>query len=89
MSEVVIQFPLTPGEEAQLFGDYLTAFMESSSSEAGQGGEDADAPFLMVHSDPLQDVELKVVTFQRDSAAKAFCSGWALARSNKRVNGRR
>ena len=89
MSEVVIQFPLKPGEEAQLFGDYLTAFMESSSTEAEQESEDADAPFLMIHSDPMQDVELKVVTFQRDSAAKAFCSGWALARSNKRVNGRR
>ena len=89
MSEVVIQFPVTPGEEAQLFGDYLSEFMESRSSEADQGGEDADTPFLMIHSDPLRDVEVKVVTFQRDSAAEAFCSGWALARTRKQVNGRR
>ena len=88
MSEVVIEFPVKPGEEAQLFGAFLSKFMEINSSEAEQGAEDGDAPFLMIHSDPLRDVELKVVTFQRDSAARAFCSGWALARRQKRVNGR-
>ena len=88
MSEVVVQFPLSPGEEAQLFGDYLNEFMVSAS-EAPADAEDDDAPFLMIHSDPLQDVEMKVVTFQRDSAARAFCSGWALIQSRRRVNARR
>jgi len=80
LSDVVIQFPIQRGEESQLFGAYLAEFMESRSDEAERCAQDADAPFLMVRSDPLQDLEVKVLTFQQPSAAQDFCSGWALAK---------
>jgi hypothetical protein len=85
LSEVVVEFPVRPGEEAQLFGAYLTQFMESQSSEAEQSAAESDAPFLMIRSDPLQDVEVKVLTFQERSAAQAFCSGWALVKTRRRA----
>jgi hypothetical protein len=84
VSEVVLEFPVRPGEEAQLFGAYLIKFMESRSCEAEQCAEDADGPFLMVRSDPLQDVDVKVLTFQESSIAQAFCSGWNSLRTRRR-----
>ena len=80
LSEVVVEFPVRAGEEAQRFGAYLTEFMESRTIEAEQCAADSDAPFLMIRSDPLKDVEVKVLTFQLRSAAQAFCSGWAQAK---------
>ena len=79
MSDFVIRFPVRPGREAQLFGDYLAAFMERLAKEVDGWTADADAPWLMVHSDPARDVEMKVVTFQRASAASDFSDGWAQA----------
>lgn len=87
MSDVVVQFPVQTGEEAQLFGAYLAEFMEGVSDEADRWAADGDAPYLMVRSDPMQDVEVKVLTFQHPSAAQAFCSGWAEARSRKTGTG--
>jgi hypothetical protein len=81
MSDVVIQLPVQPGEEALLFGAYLAEFMESCSDEAERCAADSDAPYLMVRSDPMPDMEVKVLTFQQRSAAQAFCSGWAMART--------
>lgn len=80
MSDVVIQFPVQHGEEAQLFGAYLAEFMESLICEVDRW-VDGEAPFLMVRSDPLQDVEVKILTFQHASAAQAFSTGWAAART--------
>jgi hypothetical protein len=79
LSDVVIQLPVQHGEEAQLFGAYLAEFMESLITET-ERWVDGEAPFLMVRSDPLQDVEVKVLTFQHPGAAKAFASGWEQAR---------
>ncbi len=76
MSDVVVQLPVQTGEEAELFGAYLAEFMEGCVVDADRWAEDNDAPYLMVRSDPLIDVEVKVLTFQRSSAAQAFCSGW-------------
>ncbi len=81
MSDVVIQFPVRLGEEAQLFGAYLTEFMTGLLDEIERLAIDSDAPYLMVRSDPLKDVEVKVLTFQQSSAAQAFSSGWAQART--------
>jgi hypothetical protein len=82
VSDVIVEFPVHAGKEAQLFGAYLAQFMERLSKEAELWAADADAPYLMVRSDPLQDVEVKVLTFQQASAAKDFSSGWARARMN-------
>jgi hypothetical protein len=80
LSDVVIQFPVQLGEESQLFGAYLAEFMESLTQEV-ERWSDGDAPFVMVRSDPLQDVEVKVLTFQHHSAAQAFSSGWEQVRT--------
>jgi hypothetical protein len=80
LSDVVIRFPVHHGEEAQLFGVYLAEFMESLADDA-EHWADGDAPMLMVRSDPLQDVEVKILIFQHRGAAQAFSSGWALART--------
>ena len=79
LSDVVIQLPVRRGEEAQLFGAYLAQFMESLMWEVDRWA-DGEAPMLMVRSDPLADVDVKVLTFQHQSAAQAFSSGWARAR---------
>lgn len=81
MTDVVIELPVQRGEEAQLFGAYLAEFMESLTREVDRL-MDGDAPFLMMRSDPLQDVEVKVLTFQHMSAAQAFSSGWDRVKSS-------
>ena len=80
MTDVVVQLPVGNGEEAQLFGAYLNRFMEQRTFEAERLAATADAPYLMVRSDPGLGAELKVLTFQERAAARAFSSGWARAR---------
>jgi hypothetical protein len=82
MTDVVIRFPVRDGEEAALFGDYLNRFIQNSSSAAAMQAADSDAPYLMVRSDPMADLEMKVLIFQERSAAAAFSSGWAAARGS-------
>jgi hypothetical protein len=81
VSEVVIELPVDLGDEAQAFGAYVSRFMESRSAEAERLARFAEAPYFMMRSDPLCDRELKVITFQQPSAAKAFSRGWALERT--------
>jgi hypothetical protein len=80
MSDVVVRLPVRDGEEAQLFGSYLSRFLQSRDQEAELWAANSDAPYVMVHSDPLTDLEMKVVTFQERRAAAAFSEGWAEAR---------
>ena len=87
MSDVVIELPVRIGEEAQLFGAYLSQFMERLLGDAEQWA-DGDAPYLMVCSNPVRDMELKVLTFQQHSAAQAFSAGWAMAKRVRAANGR-
>ena len=47
---------------------------------AEQQAADSDAPYLMVRSDPMPDLEMKVLIFQEIAAAAAFSDGWAEAR---------
>ena len=80
MYDVVIEFPVSL-DETHAFGAFLHRFMESRSAEAEAFAAQCDAPYFMMRSDPLQDRELKVLTFQQPSAAQAFSAGWALERS--------
>ena len=82
MTDVVIQFPVKDGREAELFGDFLNRFIHDSSPAAEEQAADSDAPYLMVRSDPLPDVEMKILIFQERSAAAAFSNGWAEARGS-------
>jgi hypothetical protein len=79
MTDVVVELPVTVGEESH-FGAYLNQFMEQRTVEAERMAETADAPYLMVRSDPAVDPELKLVIFQERRAARDFSSGWAKAR---------
>lgn len=81
MADVVVEFPVQVGEEAQLFGAYLSKFMEHFSDDADRWADQCDAPYVMVRSDPLQGREVKVLTFQLRSAAQAFSCGWARAKA--------
>ncbi len=78
MSDIVVRLPVRPGREAQLFGDYLAGFVDRLSKEV-EAWSEGEAPWLMVHSDPSRDIEVKVLTFQRASAANDFSTGWAQA----------
>jgi|GEM_PF-1091024 len=80
MSDVVIRLPVRNGEEATLFGDFLNRFLHSCSA-AAERWADNDAPYVMVHSDPQADLDLKVLTFQEKGAAQDFRTGWAAAAS--------
>ena len=79
MTDVVIKLPVSDGDEAALFGDYLNRFIQDSSSLAVIDAADSDAPYLMVRSDPMPDSEMKVLIFQDSSAAAAFSDGWTKA----------
>ena len=81
MSDVIVRLPVHPGREAQLFGTYLSEFMARLARQAELWAADGDAPCLMVRSDPLQDFELKELTFQQDSDARDFSRGWDQART--------
>lgn len=82
MTDVVVRFPVTEGAEAELFGDYLNRFIRDSSPAAAMQADDSDAPYLMVRSDPMADLEMKVLIFQEKSAASAFSDGWAQVRGS-------
>jgi hypothetical protein len=79
MTDVVIRLPIGSDEEADLFSKYLNRFMELRSCEAEE--PTGDAPYLILHSDPSADRELKVVTFQHRRVAQDFCSGWQEAKT--------
>ncbi len=81
---MVVEFPVQVGEEAQLFGAYLSKFMEHFSDDADRWADQCDAPYVMVRSDPLQGREVKVLTFQLRSAAPGL-----LLRLGARQGGRR
>jgi hypothetical protein len=78
MTDVVIRLPIGSDEEADLFSRYLNRFMERRSFES----EDprSDAPYLIMHSDPSAEWDLKVVTFQHRRIAQDFYSGWQEAK---------
>ena len=82
MADVVVKLPVRPGEEAELFGSFLTSFMEDYGPRAELWAVNSDAPYLMVRSDPQPDVDLKVLTFQERWAAHTFTQGWAQAVSS-------
>jgi hypothetical protein len=86
MTDVVIKLPVREGAEAELFGNYLNRFIERSVDVADRQADDSDAPFLMLRSDPLTDLEMKVITFQQTSAARAFSDGWARVRGVLKLN---
>jgi hypothetical protein len=85
MTDVVLTLPVKAGEEALMFGRFLTRFMESRSFEAERMAANSDAPYMMVRSDPLDGQELKVLTFQETSVASAFSAGWAMLRKGARL----
>ncbi len=66
MSDVVIELPVRTGEESQLSGPIYPSSW-SASPTSPSSGADGDAPYLMVCSNPLRDVEVKVLTFQQHS----------------------
>jgi hypothetical protein len=80
MTDVVLKLPLKSIQEANLFSTYLNRFMHGRSAVADDLPEAIDAPYLIVHSDPTLDRELKVLTFQNLGAARAFSTGWERAR---------
>jgi hypothetical protein len=79
MGDVVLKLPVHEGEEANLFGAFLSRFIESLGAEARAQAANADAPYLMVRSDPQPDVEMKVLIFQQSGAtfpaAGTRCAG--------------
>ncbi len=82
MTDVIVQLPVTLGEEARAFGAYLSRFMAQRTVEAEAMAATADAPYIMVQSSPAIDAEIKVLTFQERAAAAAFSTGWAKARQD-------
>jgi len=80
MTDIVIKLPINSDQEANLFSTYLNRFMQGRSAVADDLPEAVDAPYLIVHSDPSPDRELKVLTFQNLGAARAFSTGWARAK---------
>jgi hypothetical protein len=80
MTDVVIKLPIKTDQEAHLFSTYLNRFMKGRSAVVDDLPEAVDAPYLIVHSDPSLDRELKVLTFQNLGAARAFSTGWERAR---------
>jgi hypothetical protein len=81
MGDVIVKLPVHDGEEAQLFGSFLSTFIEGCSPLAELWAAQSDAPYLMVRSDPQSDVEMKVLIFQEPDAALDFSRGWDEAKT--------
>ncbi len=79
MGDVIVKLPVHQGEEAELFGSFLSSFMQRCSPRADLCAADSDAPYLMIRSDPQPGVDLKVLIFQEARAAREFARGWAEA----------
>jgi hypothetical protein len=79
MADVIVKLPVHKGEEAELFGNVLAAFIERCGPRAELWAANSDAPYLMVRSDPQPDFDLKVLTFQDRRAAADFSREWAQA----------
>ena len=81
MTDIVLTVPVCDGEEDRLFGRFLDRFVEAASAAlaAGDGDGGADAPLVMVRSDPRPGGAIKQVIFQEPGAADAFSQGWSRA----------
>lgn len=77
MGDVVLQLPVGSAED-DLFGAYVARFMESRANDVERC---ADAPYLMIRSDPAVGEDVRILIFQEHAAAHDFSSGWARARS--------
>ncbi len=73
MADVVITLPVRSGAEDELFGSYFNRFLESRCRPEPC---DADAPFVMLRSDPAYEPPVKTVIFQEHDMAAEFSSGW-------------
>jgi hypothetical protein len=80
MTDVVVQLPVDSAED-HLFGAYVTRFMESRANDVERCAASADAPYLMIRSDPAVGDDVRILIFQEHSAAREFSSGWARARA--------
>jgi hypothetical protein len=79
MSDVVIHLPVERHEEDRLFG-YIKRFVQGLSAEIERWAAEADAPFLMMRSDPALGDGVRVMVFQQPDTAQAFRAGWAAER---------
>ena len=77
MADVVVTVPVCSGEEDRLFGRFLDRFVEACALDASR--LDADAPYVMVRSDPYLGGAVKMVIFQETRAADEFSQGWTEA----------
>ena len=82
MTDIVLTVPVREGEEDRLFGRFLDRFIEAAAAALATGDPDggADAPLVMVRSDPLPGGAVKQVIFQEPTTADAFSQGWSRAR---------
>ena len=82
MTDIVLTVPVCEGEEDRLFGRFLDRFIETAAAALASGAVDggADAPLVMVRSDPAPGGAVKQVIFQEPRTADAFSKGWSRAR---------
>lgn len=82
MAETVLALAIADETRAELFESYLCAFVQAREAEALAWAERADAPYLIVRSDPVR--ARKVIIFQDPEAAQAFRQGWTGAAGEHR-----
>jgi hypothetical protein len=80
MTDVVLELPVASAED-HLFGAYVTRFMESRANDVERCAADADAPYLMIRTDPAVGDNVRILIFQEHGAARDFSTGWARARA--------
>ena len=83
MTDIVLTVPVLEGEEDRLFGRFLDRFIEAAAAALASDAVDgsADAPLVMVRSDPRPGGAVKQVIFQESRTADAFSRGWSRART--------
>ena len=85
MSDVVVELPVSAGEEDLLFGAFVSQFIDGHLAEAERLACVSDGPYLMIRSNPTLDGEVKRVIFQGAGPARAFSAGWQRLK-RKRTN---
>ena len=85
MADVVLKFRLTDAAEADAFGAYVFDFVENRMA-GGERAAAADAPYIMIRSEPLPEAELRTVVFEEAGFAALFTDGWRRRRPALRPN---
>ena len=83
--DIVLKLSLRTLEEAEAFTAFLNRFVATCLDAVERVTAPAEPPFLMVTSEPQDEADLRIVTFDQPALAASFASGWDRVRGGGRA----